>query len=328
MQKVFITGSEGFIGSHLTEKLVRSGYEVTALVQYNSFGQEGWLKNLSQEVLNETNILFGDVRDGEFIRKQTKGFHKIYHLAALISIPYSYNSSKSYIETNLMGTYNILEAARTNNIPNTIITSTSEVYGTARYTPINEEHPLQGQSPYSASKIGADKLAESYNLSFDLPITIVRPFNTYGPRQSPRAIIPTIILQLLNGKEVIELGDLSPTRDMVYVKDTAEGFKVISEEAKCVGETVNIATGQEISIGEIAKALINKINPAAKIKQDQKRMRPSKSEVRRLLGCNKKLEFLTDWVPSISFDQGIKETIDWYTDEKNRNHFGQRDFYL
>lgn len=328
MKKAFITGSEGFIGSHLTENLVRSGYKVRALVQYNSFGSEGWLKNLPTDIFENIEIVFGDVRDSEFIQQVTNGFDVIYHLAALISIPFSYHSPKSYLDTNILGTYNVLEAAKANGISKTIITSTSEVYGTALYTPINEEHPLQAQSPYSASKISADKLAESYHLSFELPITIVRPFNTYGPRQSPRAIIPTIILQLLNGKKNIELGDLAPTRDMVFVGDTAEGFKVISENDSCNGKTINIATGNEISVGDIANKIINSINPSATITQDPKRVRPAKSEVRRLIGCNNLLISTTGWKPSVDFARGIQETINWYNVDINRAFYGARDFYL
>ena len=314
MRKVLVTGADGFIGSHLTELLVKSGYQVKAFVYYNSFGTYGWLDTLAQEIKNEIEVFYGDIRDPNGVRKAVKGVDGIFHLAALIAIPFSYSSPDSYVDTNIKGTLNVLQAARELDTSKILVTSTSEVYGTAQYVPIDEKHPYQGQSPYSATKIGADKLAESFCRSFDMPISIVRPFNTYGPRQSARAVIPTIIGQLLSGKQEIKLGALKPTRDFNYVLDTVNGFKAIYESSNTIGEEINIATMKEIAIGDLADEIIKQINPSAKILCDEERLRPKESEVDRLLGSNEKIKRLTDWKPQYTLEQGISETITWMKD--------------
>lgn len=311
MKKVLVTGADGFIGSHLTECLLQAGYDVKAFAYYNSFNTWGWLDTLPQEKLKEIEIFTGDIRDPNGVRHAMQGMDGVFHLAALIAIPFSYHSPDSYVDTNIKGTLNVLQAARDLNLERVLVTSTSEVYGTAQYVPIDERHPYQGQSPYSATKIGADRLAESFYRSFELPVTIVRPFNTFGPRQSARAVIPTIISQLLAGKEEIKLGSLTPTRDFNYVKDTANGFLEIARSEKTVGEEINIATQREISIGELAKEIISQINPKAKIVCEEERLRPEKSEVNRLLGSNEKIMRLTNWQPQYTFAQGIEETIGW-----------------
>lgn len=308
-KKILVTGSDGFIGSHLTEELIKKGYEVKAFVYYNSFNNWGWLDTFPKDILDEIEIFQGDVRDPNGVREAVKGVDAIMHLAALIAIPYSYHSPDMYVDTNIKGTLNVLQAARDLGNIRVLSTSTSEVYGTAKYVPIDENHPFQGQSPYSATKIGADRLVESFYRSFELPATIVRPFNTYGPRQSARAVIPTIITQLLAGREEIKLGSLTPTRDFNFVKDTVNGFIKIYESDKTIGEEINIATQNEISIGEMAKELINQINPNARIICDEQRIRPENSEVNRLLGCNKKIMELTDWKPQYTFEEGLTETI-------------------
>lgn len=318
-KKVLVTGADGFIGSHLTELLLEKGYEVRAFTFYNSFNTWGWLDTLSQDKLAEIEIFSGDIRDPNGVREAVKGMDMVFHLAALIAIPFSYHSPDSYVDTNIKGTLNVLQAARELGTERIMVTSTSEVYGTAQYVPIDEKHPFQGQSPYSATKIGADRLAESFYRSFQLPISIVRPFNTYGPRQSARAVIPTIITQLLAGKEEIKLGSLTPTRDFNYVKDTAAGFAAIAESDRTVGEEINIATQNEISIGELAQEIIGQINPQARIICDEQRLRPEKSEVNRLLGSNEKIKRLTDWQPKYTFAQGIGETISWL--RENMNHY-------
>lgn len=310
MKKVLVTGADGFIGSHLTEELVKKGYEVKAFVFYNSFNTWGWLDSLSDDIMKHVEIFQGDVRDPNGVRQAVKGCNAVFHLAALIAIPFSYHSPDTYVDTNIKGTLNVLQAAREYGV-RVLVTSTSEVYGTAQYVPIDEKHPFQGQSPYSATKIGADRLAESFYRAFDLPVTIVRPFNTYGPRQSARAVIPTIILQLLAGKSEIKLGSLTPTRDFNYVKDTANGFIAMYESDRTIGQEINIATQREISIGDLAKELIRQIKPDAKIICDEQRLRPEKSEVNRLLGCNKKIMELTDWKPQFTFEQGLAETIEF-----------------
>lgn len=314
MRKVLVTGADGFIGSHLTELLVKSGYQVKAFVYYNSFGTYGWLDTLAQEIKNEIEVFYGDIRDPNGVRKAVKGVDGIFHLASLIAIPFSYSSPDSYVDTNIKGTLNVLQAARELDTSKILVTSTSEVYGTAQYVPIDEKHPYQGQSPYSATKIGADKLAESFCRSFDMPISIVRPFNTYGPRQSARAVIPTIIGQLLSGKQEIKLGALKPTRDFNYVLDTVNGFKAIYESSNTIGEEINIATMKEIAIGDLADEIIKQINPSAKILCDEERLRPKESEVDRLLGSNEKIKRLTDWKPQYTLEQGISETITWMKD--------------
>ena len=311
MKKVLVTGSDGFIGSHLTEQLVREGYDVRAFTFYNSFNTWGWLDSLPKDILSQIEIFSGDVRDPNGVREAMKGVDEVFHLAALIAIPFSYHSPDSYVDTNIKGTLNVLQAARELDTQRVLVTSTSEVYGTAQYVPIDEKHPYQGQSPYSATKIGADRLAESFYRSFNLPVTIVRPFNTYGPRQSARAVIPTIISQLLAGRETIKLGSLTPTRDFNYVKDTVAGFIALSQSEKAIGQEVNIATMQEISIGELARTIIAQINPKAQIVCDEQRLRPEKSEVNRLLGDNTKIKSITDWTPKYTFEQGIAETIAW-----------------
>ena len=311
MGKILVTGAEGFIGSHLTELLVNEGYDVRAMVQYNSFNNWGWIDTFDKETKDKLDIFLGDVRDPNGVRTAMEGVDAVFHLAALIAIPYSYHSPDMYVDTNIKGTLNILQAARDLGTKRVLVTSTSEVYGTAQYVPIDEKHPYQGQSPYSATKIGADRLAESFYRSFNLPVTIVRPFNTYGPRQSARAVIPTIITQLLSGKEEIKLGSLTPTRDFNYVKDTARGFLEIYKSDKTIGEEINIATQREISIGDLANELIRQINPNAKIICDEQRVRPEKSEVNRLLGCNEKIKRLTSWTPQYTFEEGLTETIEF-----------------
>lgn len=311
MKKILVTGSDGFIGSHLTEELIKKGYRVKAFVHYNSFNTWGWLDILSKDILECIEIFQGDIRDPNGVREALKGCTAVFHLAALIAIPFSYHSPDIYVDTNIKGTLNVLQAARNLGIERILVTSTSEVYGTAQYVPIDEGHPYQGQSPYSATKIGADRLAESFYRSFSLPVTIVRPFNTYGPRQSARAVIPTVIMQLLAGKSEIRLGSLMPTRDFNYVKDTVNGFISIYRSEKTIGEEINIATQQEISVGQLAKELIRQINPDARIICDEQRLRPEKSEVNRLLGSNKKIKDLTGWEPQYTLQQGLSETIDF-----------------
>ena len=306
------------LGSHLTELLLREGIEVKAFVHYNSLGTWGWIDTFPKELKDSVEVFAGDIRDPHGVREAMKGCEAVFHLAALIAIPFSYHSPDSYVDTNVKGTLNVLQAARDFGGIRVLVTSTSEVYGTAKYVPIDENHPFQGQSPYSATKIGADRLAESFYRSFDLPVTLVRPFNTFGPRQSARAVIPTIITQLLSGKKEIRLGSLTPTRDFNYVKDTANGFYQIYLSDKTVGQEINIATQKEISIGDLANELIQQINPEAKIVCDEQRLRPEKSEVNRLLGCNQKIRQLTDWRPRYSFESGLEETIDFLRLNMNR----------
>lgn len=321
MEKVLVTGADGFIGSHLTEALVKAGYKVKAFVYYNSFNRWGWLDSFPKELLDKIEIFSGDIRDPNGVRAAMEGIDIVFHLAALIAIPFSYHSPDSYVDTNVKGTLNVLQAARLLGTKRVLITSTSEVYGTARFVPITEEHPYQGQSPYSASKIGADRMAESFYRSFDLPVTIVRPFNTFGPRQSARAVIPTIITQLLSGFEEIKLGDLTPTRDFVYAKDTAQGFIEIAKSERTIGEEINIATQSEIPIGQLAQEMINQINPKAKIVCDEQRLRPEKSEVNRLFGSNEKIKRLTDWEPKYTLVEGLRETIDWFSNKENLRQY-------
>lgn len=319
MTKVLVTGADGFIGSHLTETLVRAGHDVRAFVYYNSFDSRGWLDDAPKEIQDNIDFFAGDIRDPNGVRNAVKGIDEVYHLAALIAIPFSYHSPDSYVDTNIKGTLNVLQAVRDEECDRLLVTSTSEVYGTAQYVPIDEKHPYQGQSPYSATKIGADRLAESFYRSFETPLTIVRPFNTYGPRQSSRAIIPTIITQLLAGQKEIWLGALTPTRDLNYVADTVDGFMAIANCAKAIGEEINIATGREISIGDLAKLLIQKINPDANIMCEEQRLRPEKSEVNRLLGDNQKITGLTCWTPKHSLEEGLDKTIQWIQD--NMKHY-------
>ena len=320
-KKILVTGADGFIGSHLIETLVLEGYDVRAFVYYNSFSSNGWLDSLAPEIKSKIQIFAGDIRDPNGVRKAMEGIDVIFHLAALIAIPFSYHSPDSYIDTNVKGTLNVLQAARDSNVQRILVTSTSEVYGTAQFVPITELHPKQPQSPYSASKIGADAIADSFYRSFDLPLTIVRPFNTYGPRQSARAVIPTIISQLLNGAEEIKLGDITPTRDLLFVKDTVNGFLKIAECNQLIGQEINIATQSEISIGDLAQLLINQIKPNAKIVSDSVRLRPEKSEVFRLFGSNEKLKSFTDWKQNYNLKEGLAETIEWFSKKENLQQY-------
>ncbi|KNY30277.1 NAD-dependent 4,6-dehydratase LegB [Pseudobacteroides cellulosolvens] len=317
-KKVLVTGADGFIGSHLVEALIEEGARVTAFVFYNSFNSWGWLDTFPADTLSKINVFQGDIRDLNCLREVVKDVDSIFHLAALIAIPYSYIAPESYIDTNIKGTLNILQAAKDFSVERVFITSTSEVYGTAKYVPIDELHPFQGQSPYSASKIGADRIAESFYRSYNLPVTIVRPFNTYGPRQSARAVIPAIISQLLSGKTEIKLGNLTPTRDFNYVKDTVNGFIEIAKSDRTIGEEINIATGVETCIGDIFEEIRLQINKEAKVINDDIRIRPEKSEVDRLLGSNKKIMELTNWKPEYSLKDGLKETIVWLRDNLER----------
>ncbi len=321
MKKILVTGADGFIGSHLVEQLLEEGKQVRAFVYYNSFNSWGWLDTLPQDKKEKIEIFAGDVRDPYGVRTAMKGCDCVYHLAALIAIPYSYHSPDNYVDTNIKGTLNIVQAARDLNIERVLVTSTSEVYGTALRVPIDETHPRQGQSPYSATKIGADAIADSFYRSFNLPVTIVRPFNTYGPRQSARAVIPTIITQLMAGKKEIKLGALHPTRDLLFVIDTVKGFIAIANSQKTIGEEVNIATQQEISIKDLAQKLIDRINPSAQIISDDIRLRPEKSEVERLLGSAQKIKSLTNWTPQYSLDEGLNATIEWFSNENNRKNY-------
>lgn len=315
MKKVLVTGSDGFIGSHLTEMLVAKGYYVKALVQYNSFNNWGWLENVNCK--NDIEILSGDIRDFNYCKAISKDTEIIFHLAALISIPFSYQSPDSYVETNIKGTLNICQAAKENGISKLIHTSTSEVYGTAQYVPIDENHPLQPQSPYSATKIAADAMVMSFYNSFDLPVTIARPFNTYGPRQSARAIIPTIITQIASGKKEIKLGDLSPTRDFNYVEDCCRGFIMLAESKNAIGKTFNIGSNSEISINDLLKLIKELMSSDVTFINDEQRKRPKKSEVLRLLCDNKKINELVGYKPSVNIRDGLKKTIDWITKPDN-----------
>ena len=316
-KKVLVTGADGFIGSHLVEALMDAGADVRAFVYCNSFNRWGWLDTFPSQRLDAIEIFSGDVRDSNGVWTAMDGCDLVFHLAALIAIPYSYHSPDSYVDTNVRGTLNIMQAAKRLGVERVLVTSTSEVYGTAQQVPICETHPKQPQSPYSASKIGADAMAESFYRSFETPVTLVRPFNTYGPRQSARAVIPTIITQLLNGFESIKLGDLRPTRDLVFVKDTAEGFVRIAQTPSLIGHEVNIATEHEISIGDLAHELVRQINPAAKIVTDDARLRPSGSEVFQLLGSRAKLESHCEWAPSTTLAEGLAATIEWFKDPAN-----------
>jgi NAD dependent epimerase/dehydratase len=311
MKNVLITGADGFIGSHLTELLVREGYSVNALSQYNSFNNWGWLEDI--ECRNEIRILNGDVRDPHYCKHITKDIDIVFHLAALIAIPYSYVAPGSYVDTNINGTLNICQAALENGVRRVIHTSTSEVYGTAQYVPIDENHPIQPQSPYSASKIGSDAMAMSFFNAFDLPLTIARPFNTYGPRQSARAVIPTIISQIASGKRQIKLGDVTPTRDFNYVADTCRGFLELARCDKAIGETVNIGSNFEISVGDTLNLIRKLMNSDVEFLTDEQRLRPNKSEVFRLWCDNTKIRELTGFEPKYDISSGLKETIDWIT---------------
>lgn len=319
--KILVTGADGFIGSHLVETLIEKGFKVKAFVYYNSFNNWGWIDSLDKNIQQQVEIFSGDIRDAYCVKKAMEDCDIVFHLAALIAIPYSYYSPESYVETNIKGTLNVLQAAKDLSIRKILITSTSEIYGTALYTPIDEKHPKQGQSPYSATKIGADAIAESFYKSFNLPITIVRPFNTYGPRQSARAVIPSIIIQLLNNKKEIKLGSLHTTRDLVFVKDTINGFIEIAQSDNLVGEEVNIATSREISIGDLAQKIIKLLHSDAIVVSEQQRIRPEKSEVERLLGDNKKIIQHTNWQPQFSIDEGLKQTVEWFKNKQNLSQY-------
>lgn len=312
MNKVAVTGADGFIGSHLVEALLAMGCKVRALSQYNSFNNWGWLEEIAPR--EDLDVWSGDVRDPEFCRKFTEGADTIFHLAALIAIPYSYIAPDSYVDTNIKGTLNICQAAKDHGNQKLLVTSTSEVYGTAKYVPIDEKHPKQPQSPYSATKIGADAIALSFHNAFDLDVTVVRPFNTYGPRQSARAIIPTIITQIASGKREIKVGDLSPTRDFNYVSDTCRGFIEIAKAGNTAGLEINIATGKENSMEDVFKTIACLMKADVEWIRDPERIRPSKSEVFRLLGDNRRLADITGWSPDVSLEEGLKKTIDWFTD--------------
>lgn len=318
MNKVLVTGADGFIGSHLTEMLCDEGYDVKALSQYNSFNNWGWLEEIEH---NQLEIISGDVRDSHFCKHITKDVDIVFHLAALIAIPYSYVAPESYVDTNVKGTLNICQAAKENNVKRTLITSTSEVYGTAQYVPIDESHPRQPQSPYSASKIAADSMAMSFYNSFELPVVVVRPFNTYGPRQSARAIIPTIISQIANGAKKIMLGDLTPTRDFNYVKDTCRGFIELASCNAAIGQEVNIASNSEISMRNTLELIAKLMGSDVEFTVDPQRLRPENSEVFRLYGDNTKIKTLTGYEPEYSLEKGLKETIDWFVNPENLSKY-------
>lgn len=320
-KRVLVTGADGFIGSHLIETLLDNGCEVRAFVYYNSFNSWGWLDTLPQELQRRLDVFAGDIRDPNGVRKAMEGVDVVFHLAALIAIPFSYHSPDSYVDTNIKGTLNVLQAARALGTERVLVTSTSEVYGTAQYAPIDEKHPFQGQSPYSATKIGADRVAESFWRSFDLPVVIVRPFNTYGPRQSARAVIPTIITQLLSGERELHLGSLSPTRDFNYVRDTVRGFIALAEADAAIGQEVNIATGVEHTIGDVARTLIAELNPEARIVEKEERLRPDNSEVFRLIGDNGKIRGMTTWMPRYDLSTGLRETVDWFRKPENLSRY-------
>ncbi len=319
--KIFVTGADGFIGSHLVEALIQQGYSVRPFVFYNSFNSWGWLDTLPFEIKRELDVFAGDVRDPFGVKKGMEGCDRVLHLAALIAIPYSYHSPATYVSTNIQGTLNVVQAARELGVDKVVHTSTSEVYGTARFVPITEEHPLQGQSPYSASKIGADQLAMSYYHAFDLPVAIMRPFNTYGPRQSARAIIPTVITQLLSGKTTLQLGALDPTRDFNFVLDTVQGFIRVMESDATVGEVVNVGSNFEISMGETVEMISEIMGKDVTVATDNQRLRPKKSEVERLWADNGKMKRLTGWQPIYGSKDGLRrgltETINWFSDSEN-----------
>ncbi len=329
---ILVTGAEGFIGSHLTERLVKLGYNVKAFTLYNSFNSKGWLEYCDKETKKETEIISGDIRDSGSVRHAIKNCEIVFHLSALIGIPYSYYSPQSYVDTNIKGTQNVIEAARDFDVENVIHTSTSEVYGTAKFVPITEEHPLKGQSPYSASKIGADQIAMSYYSSYKLPVTILRPFNTYGPRQSIRAVIPTIIYQILKGNNSIKLGSVHPTRDFSYIDDTVTAFIRAAKNKKANGEIINIGSNFEISIKNTVKLISNIMKKKISIEVDKKRLRPKNSEVDRLLSSNKKAKKILGWKPEYhglnGFKKGILKTIQWFSQRKNLSIYKDDSFSL
>ena len=320
-KKILVTGADGFIGSHLCERLVRDGYDVRAFVLYNSFNSWGWLDTSSDDVRSQLDVFAGDIRDPHGVRQAMRGCDVVLHLAALIAIPYSYHSPDTYVETNVKGTLNVLQAARELDVEKVVHTSTSEVYGTARFVPITEEHPLQGQSPYSATKIAADQLALSFYTSFETPVAVIRPFNTYGPRQSARAIIPTIITQVANGRRCIRLGATSPTRDFSFVDDTVRGFIAVAESQRSAGEVINVGSNFEISVGDTARLIADVMGREVEIQTDTERLRPQRSEVERLWADNSKAERLLGWRPEYGgeegFRRGLARTVEWFTRPEN-----------
>jgi NAD dependent epimerase/dehydratase len=320
-KKILVTGADGFIGSHLCEALVRDGHDVRAFVLYNSFNSWGWLDTAQDEVRSSLDVFSGDIRDPHGVRQAMRGCDVVLHLAALIAIPYSYHSPDTYVETNVKGTLNVLQAARELGVAKVVHTSTSEVYGTARFVPITEDHPLQGQSPYSATKIAADQLALSFYTSFDTPVAVIRPFNTYGPRQSARAIIPTIITQLANGRRLVRLGATSPTRDFSYVDDTVRGFIAVAECPRSAGEVINVGSNFEISVGDTARLIAQVMQQDVEIETDSERLRPERSEVERLWADNSKAKSLLGWEPEYGgedgFRRGLARTVEWFTRPEN-----------
>jgi NAD dependent epimerase/dehydratase len=324
-KKILVTGADGFIGSHLTEELIRQGYDTRAFVQYNSFNSWGWLDHSPKHIKDELEVFAGDIRDPHGVKEAMKGCDIVLHLAALIAIPYSYHSPDTYVDTNIKGTLNIVQAARELGVQKVVHTSTSEVYGTAQFVPITEEHPLQGQSPYSASKIGADQIAFSFYSSFGTPVSIIRPFNTYGPRQSSRAVIPTIITQLGSGQDKIKLGAIHPTRDFNYVKDTVRGFIAVAESEKSIGEVINIGSNYEITVGETVQLIAEVLGRQVEIESDLIRMRPENSEVERLWADNTKAKKLLGWEPEFGgregFKKGLEETAKWFMDSQNLQQY-------
>ena len=324
-KKILVTGADGFIGSHLTEELVRQGYDVRAFVYYNSFNSWGWLDSSTKQIRESLDVFSGDIRDPHGVRKAMQGCDVVLHLAALIAIPYSYHSPDTYVDTNIKGTLNVVQAARELGVEKVVHTSTSEVYGTARFVPITEDHPLQGQSPYSATKIGADQIAMSFYNAFGTPVATIRPFNTYGPRQSARAIIPTVIIQIANGKRSIKLGSLHPTRDFSYVKDTVCGFIAVAESDRSVGEVINVGSNYEISIGETARLIAEVMGAEIEIETEDNRIRPEKSDVERLWADNSKAKELLGWEPAYGgregFKRGLEDTAAWFTDPENLKRY-------
>ena len=331
--KILVTGADGFIGSHLVERLVLSGYTVRALVNYNSLGSWGWLDTCDEKILNNIDVVMGDIRDRSFVRESVRDQNIVLHLAALISIPYSYHAPNAYVDTNLIGTMNVLDAARDQEIDRVVCTSTSEVYGTAQFVPITEEHPINAQSPYAATKVAADQMALSYHRSFETPVSIIRPFNTFGPRQSTRAVIPAIISQIVSGKDVISLGNLDASRDFTYVEDSAIGFIQVAETDACVGDVVNIGSGFDITIKDLVEMIIDISGRNVKVEQDQKRMRPKESEVDRLHAGIDKARKLFNWNPEHGgglegFRKGIEKTFAWFTLPDNLKHYPSDKFHL
>jgi len=321
-----VTGACGFIGSHLVERLVEGGVRVRAFVYYNSFNRRGWLDTLPGEVLSEIEVVSGDVRDFHCVKKAMEGAEVVFHLAALISIPYSYIAPESYVDTNIKGTLNVLQAGREIGVARLIHTSTSEVYGTAQYVPIDEKHPLQGQSPYAATKIAADMMAQSFHCSYGLPVTVCRPFNTYGPRQSARAIIPTIICQLMSNKTILSLGNLHTHRDFNYVQDTAEGFVKIAEADQAIGEMINIGSGDEISISDLVETIGRRMGREINVEEEERRLRPYASEVYRLCADNRKAKNILGWTSKIDLETGLSKTIEWF--ERNKDRYKQMNYHI